>query len=242
MAGMSTDERLTVPSQIRALPTDRRGFLVPAETPGYDEGQEPPISKVSEIVNLCLGVARACSVCGLAMAQGEPVWRLHHERDAETDRELQQSQEMSNLQYVPGHASCMVYSAQACPFWRGPGARIRRDSQYVPGQPRGTAALIGYTDFALCLSPTGALQFVLWKALVDIPFDEPTSLVSPMREFLRTEKVGNHDRRVHYAPQFGGLRRLERDAQRARTTFTRASWSPIRVGQEEWRITTVPLP
>jgi len=204
---------------LRDLPRDKRGYLVPAESPWV--GDEPKISKVEPLLRLILAGHRACAVCGYPTLVDEPVWRIYDEfsrnstheqirRDAVTDND------------IPGHLVCMLYSALVCPFWRTPGGRLGRDSMFQPGAARGAApAIMGFNDYGLLIDPSKQLGGVdngvhvyLEDFAGEIVFSDPLADLADPYDALRQQVGGRYirHRRRHYAPTFGGGQRLTKEA------------------------------
>lgn len=136
---------------LRDLPTDPRGFLVPAETPWVDGS--PRLSKVEPVLKLLLAAHRACSVCGYPMPPDEAVWRIFDDVTRKTTHEQILEDRVIDLD-TPGHLVCMLYSALVCPYWRTAKARLSSGSMFTPGQARGpVAAIMGFADFAILIDP-----------------------------------------------------------------------------------------
>ena len=137
------------PPWIADLPTDRRGFFVPAEA-GWPEDGEPAIAVVETARKVGLAIWRPCAVCGHHMPRGQPVYRAFSQVDAAQIRgyEREQSQDLSG----PLHKSCVLYSAMVCPYLRERTSRLGKASMIKPGARRGTlAAVMGFRDMALLL-------------------------------------------------------------------------------------------
>lgn len=203
---------------LRDLPRDHRGYLVPAESPWV--GDEPKISKVEPLLRVLLAGFRACAVCGFPLPVDEPVWRIYDEGSRKTTHE-QIAQDAVTDNDVPGHLVCMLYSTLVCPFWRTPGGRLGRDSMFQPGAARGDQpAIMGFQDYGLLIDPTKELGgmnngvHVLLEDYVDeIVFRDPAELAAHYDQ-LRQEVGGRYiaHRRRHYAPVFGGQKRLHKEA------------------------------
>lgn len=171
------------PPWIATLPTDARGFHIPAETP-WEDGQ-PRLAKVGIRHKTALGFIRSCAVCGYFLKPGEPVFCAFSQGDAATIRLEQRdvSYDMSG----PAHRSCMLYSALVCPYLREPTARLGQDSIIQPGGRRGRlAAVMGFADAGMMfyegkhefLSDNAPLpQFAYIKLIEDIKYKHGADLL-----------------------------------------------------------------
>ncbi len=179
---------IEVPPQLAGLPRDHRGFVVPAEAPWTDDG--PRIEMFGRETAWALAFSRSCSVCGFALVPSMPVWRLFTQRDAAICR---LEREATVEEGVPGHLSCMLYSAQVCPYWRTPQARLGKESLRQPGAPRGgVAALMGHRDFDLLIDvtvPPEIANFLYRDLTFDIRFRDPSELAERYADTLRDEPV-----------------------------------------------------
>lgn len=147
----------------------------------------------------------------------EPVWRVYDqasraENTARSGRGITDND-------APGHLICMLDSALVCPFWRTPGGRLGRDSMVQPGASRGDEpAILGFNRYGLLIDPGLPInsmenKVVLEGYVEEITFSDPLSDLAAMYDRER-KLVGGRDvgrRRVHYAPQFGGLQRMHKD-------------------------------
>lgn len=163
---------------LAALPTDGRGFRVPAEAPWT--GQEPEVSAASSERTVALALERCCAICGFPLIVGWPVYRAFGQEDAATIRG--QHHEFTHDFGGPGHLSCMLYSALVCPHLRGPTARLAKGSEVNPGAKRGDrAALLGFEDFNLLLPMHGTASnrpLIGYKRLVDdMPYSRGEELI-----------------------------------------------------------------
>ena len=121
-----------MPPAVAARPRDRRGFPVPAITP-WEDGEPRFAANGVARVAIC-AAERRCSVCGLVMAPG-PVWRVVSGLEAEAITDAR----AAGRAYVnqaptgeaPGHRSCMLFAAMACPYLARPGARRGAAAQAV---------------------------------------------------------------------------------------------------------------
>lgn len=178
-----------VPMHLASLPTDARGFIVPAESPWVN--QVPSVSTFDKPRTLGLAAGRACVVCGLPLPPGQTVWRIFTQRDAATAR---MDPEIVDDRSAPGHESCMLYSALQCPFWMTPGARLGKESTIAPGGKRGTKpALMGLGLAGLLVRPgveiwrDGAMFFAYMNLTDDIRFVEPGELRERFEEAMRSD-------------------------------------------------------
>jgi hypothetical protein len=204
----------------RDLPRDSRGFAVPAEAPWIDG--VPYQSKVEPLLKLVMAAYRACPVCGFALPLDEPVWRIHDEYSRKvTHEEIGSKQLISELD-VPGHLVCMLYSALVCPFWRSPGGRLGKDNAYKADGKRGAEpSIMGFGDYAVLVDPMRPIggdvsqQFTLVYRDYDseIVFRDPLADLSARYDEERKRCGGRYvtRKRRHYAPVFGGARRLEKE-------------------------------
>lgn len=210
---------------LRELPKDGRGYRVPAEAPWTDDG--PQLSKVEPLLRIVLTAYRACAVCGYAMRQDELVWRIHDEYSRKvTFADMRDG--AGSHQDVPGHLLCMLYSALVCPFWRTPVSRYGKDTTTTtPGSSRGEqATILGYGDYALVLDlerpyggPSGKQGTLLYKDYrEEILFRDPLVDLADRYEQERVRVGGRYvkGKRRHYAPIFGGTKRLKKEGEKAR--------------------------
>lgn len=139
---------LGTPPWLEGLPKDRRGFPIPAEAPWQDG--EPKLTLIGNSWKLALAFTRACAVCGYELTMGRNVYRAFSQADAAQIRGYERNitQDLGS----PGHLSCMLYSAQICPYLKYPTARLGKDSLVGPGVRRGTtAAILGFKDYQVLL-------------------------------------------------------------------------------------------
>ena len=135
------------PPWIEGIPTDHRGFPVPAEA-GWGEENRPLIALVDSMRKVGLLTVRACAVCGFRMAEGRPVYRAFSQADAAQIRGYER--EFSHDLAGPLHKSCTLYSVLVCPYLRQRNARLGKASTIQPGARRGTlAAVMGFQDMCL---------------------------------------------------------------------------------------------
>jgi hypothetical protein len=172
----------TPPPWIADLPTDSRGFHVPAEA-GWESG-EPRIALVDNDRSIALALRRACAVCGYEIPPGSLFYRAWGQDDAEHIRKFER--ERSHDDAGPCHLSCIVYSATVCPHLRSDRARLGKSSQINPGAERGReAAMIGFERTGVLLSqwpagrphPRPPLPMVAYVGLrKDIKYHEGSEL------------------------------------------------------------------
>lgn len=209
---------------LRGLPQDDRGYRVPAEAPWGDDG--PLLSKLDPSRMLVLTAYRGCAVCGYRLRRDEPVWRIVDTYSRGTTfQDMQQGS--STFDDPPGHLVCMLYSALVCPFWRSPGGRLGQDSVYDPGGRRGeTPSILGFGDYALLLNPSKPFaagratgnSLLLKDYEEEIVFHDPLTDLAQRYERERQRVGGRYvtGKQRHYAPQFGGAKRLIKDGTAAR--------------------------
>jgi hypothetical protein len=138
-------EDVVPPPWIADLPTDSRGFPVPAEA-GWLDGKAI-FSQFSNDRTVALALRRACSVCGFVMPKGNLVYRAFALSDALHIREFER--ERSHDDAGPLHHSCILYSAIVCPYLRRDG-RLGKDSKINPGAQRGRrAGIMSFKDMGL---------------------------------------------------------------------------------------------
>jgi hypothetical protein len=183
------------PPWITELPTDSRGFPVPAEA-GWAESGEPKIALVATDRKVALAMRRACAVCGRHMPKGRPVYRAFAQSDAAQIRgfERESTQDLAG----PLHKSCVLYSALVCPYLRERTSRIGKDSMIGPGERRGTrAAVMGFRDLSVLLF-AGPHEFLAEDAPVphigylqlcdDIPYRDGEELLERYREAVEADR------------------------------------------------------
>lgn len=218
---MTEPAGLKLAPHLRDLPRDHRGYLVPAEAPWLDDG--PALSRVEPIIRVLLAAYRACAVCGFSMPKAEPVWRIYDEGSRRTTLEQAMHNSITDND-VPGHLVCMLYSALVCPFWRTPGGRLGRDTMFTPGAKRGDQpALMSFVDYGLLLDPdlpVGTPEGTtvgLERYTGEIVFRDPLLDLLALYERERRETGGRYmeRRRRHYAPVFGGRKRLTKEGMQA---------------------------
>lgn len=138
---------IETPPWIEGLPKDHRGFPVPAEA-GWTEDNEPRIAMVGTDRKFALAMRRGCAVCGFFMQKGRSVYRAFSQADASQIRgyERESSQDLAG----PLHKSCVLFSAIVCPYLRERTSRLGKNSQFGPGERRGTlAAVMGFEDMSV---------------------------------------------------------------------------------------------
>src|SRR4051794_12979337 len=101
------------PAHVADLPTDARGYFVPAEAPWIDG--LPKLAGLDPHRKTALAFNWACNVCGYPMVEGQPVYRAFSQRDAANIRLYQEPVSVESA--TPGHLSCMLFSMFACPYW-----------------------------------------------------------------------------------------------------------------------------
>jgi len=120
------------------------------------------------------------------------------------------------------HLVCMLYSALVCPFWRSPGGRLGKDNAYKADGKRGVEpSIMGFGDYAVLVDPMRPIggdvsqQFTLVYRDYDseIVFRDPLAELSGRYDEERKRCGGRFvsKKRRHYAPVFGGARRLEKE-------------------------------
>jgi hypothetical protein len=199
---------------LRDLPVEDRGFVVPAEA-GWKDGV-PVLALNRPEVNFCLSASKRCVVCGLRIRDSELTWRAFSSEDVErADREIAQADVVTERMYG-GHLSCMIYAVKVCPYWARSNARLGKESQWEPGAPRGgSPALLGASrvDFAFDFENQG--DFNGWMCLYVGPFARLPFTDDAWANAIRAEHGRSLDGRVHFAPGFGGEKRLARMYERA---------------------------
>lgn len=126
-------EDIPLPPLLAARPRDPRGYPVLAITP-WEDGQ-PRFAATGTARTYICAVERRCSVCGTSMAAG-PVWRVVGGAEAEAiDAAVSAGEPYLNRAATveaPGHRTCMLYAAVACPYLSRPTARRGIDAD-LPG-------------------------------------------------------------------------------------------------------------
>ncbi|AWG62943.1 hypothetical protein [Mycobacteroides abscessus] len=141
-------ERPEPPPWIAGLPTDARGFPVPAEARWL--GGEPLIRTYDRTRARALVTQRACAVCGFAIPAGSLYYRAWDQTEADCIRNGQRQRSYDDA--GPCHLSCIVYSAAACPYLSNATARLGKDRRLSPGAQRGAnAAIIGFQRTGLLI-------------------------------------------------------------------------------------------
>ncbi|WP_212833538.1 hypothetical protein [Catellatospora sp. TT07R-123] len=146
---------IPVPPAVAARPRDERGYPVPAITP-WDGGQ-PRFATTGIARTYICAVERRCSICGLAMAPG-PVWRVVAGPEADAiAAALAEPDGYANAAATaeaPGHRTCMLYAAVACPYLAHPTARRGHDAVTPTlaasrgDRSTGGGAVAGFADYA----------------------------------------------------------------------------------------------
>jgi hypothetical protein len=137
---------IPMPPAVAARPRDDRGYPVLAITP-WEDGQ-PRFAATGTARSYICAVERRCSICGTPMAAG-PVWRVVG--GAEADAIAEAGSDFRNAAATveaPGHRTCMLYAAVACPYLARPTARRGQEST-VLAVPRGSSrgeggAVVGF--------------------------------------------------------------------------------------------------
>jgi hypothetical protein len=206
---------------LRDLPRNHQGFPVAAESSPFRDGVYN-LTKIDPSIKLLLAAYRTCSVCGFPVPPAESVWRVYDETSRQqTHLEIAQGEVIDND--IPGHLVCMLYSALVCPFWRSAGGKLSKDTMFTPGSSRGQQpAIIGFRDYGFLIDPTkplagpGVQSFgtLLKDYEGEILFDDPGELADRYHQ-LRQSVGGRYvtTKRRHYAPVFGGDKRLWREAR-----------------------------
>lgn len=209
----------TLPAWLQDLPRDSRGYPVPAEV-GWRDG-EPKLDSVDTMRKIALGFHRACAVCGFEIRAGSPAYRAFAQSDAAVIRGEQRERSLDPS--GPLHASCVLFSAMACPYLRAKTARLGPDSQFEPGARRGTlAAVMGFADFGLLVyeplpgvtdvSERHAPQFAYLQLVEDIPYRMGEELAQRFDAAVEQDQqaIDMSGRRWFW----GGNRTEARDAER----------------------------
>ncbi|GEM_PF-2733881 len=122
-----------MPAAVAARPRDERGYPVPAITP-WEDG-EPKFAANGVARTFLCAVERRCSICGTSMEPG-PVWRVVSGVEADAiDAAMLAGHAYANqaaTAEAPGHRTCMLYAAVACPYLARPTARRGQDAE-APG-------------------------------------------------------------------------------------------------------------
>ncbi|SDN51691.1 hypothetical protein SAMN05660199_00178 [Klenkia soli] len=194
--------------------------MVPAEA-GYDAAGVPNQSKINPIMKLILPAFRACPVCGFAIKAEDSVYRLHDTYSRQATREELRRDQVSELD-IFGHRICMLYSAMVCPFWRSSRSKFGKDSAFHGDGKRGpTPSLMGFRDYAVLVDATQPVAgptaqqfvFVCRQLVEDTVFDDPFEAFADQYDRDRKATGGSliRGRRRHYAPELGGVKRLQKD-------------------------------
>ena len=142
-----------MPAAVAARPRDERGYPVPAITPW--ENGVPLFAATGTARSYLCAVERRCSICATPIEPG-PVWRVVAgvEADAiEAARRAGQTYlNRAATVEAPGHRSCMLYAAVACPYLSRPTAR-RGGPVTAPGLTAGKGtsrglggAVVGFAE------------------------------------------------------------------------------------------------
>jgi hypothetical protein len=111
---------IPTPPAVAARPRDSRGYPALAVTP-WEDGRPLFAEASTARVHIC-AAERRCSVCGLEMAPG-PVWRVVGAEEADAIATARASGkdhvDRAGTDEPPGHRSCMLYAAVACPWLGG---------------------------------------------------------------------------------------------------------------------------
>jgi hypothetical protein len=202
---------------------------VAAESSSFRDGQYN-LTKIDPSIKLLLAAYRACSVCGYPVPPDESVWRIYdHTSRQQTYLEIAQGEVVDND--IPGHLVCMLYSALICPFWRSAGGKLSKDTMFTPGASRGQEpAILGFRNYGFLIDPTKHLAgphvqsfgTLLEEYEGEILFDDPSALTQQYDQLRRA--IGGRyvtTKRRHYAPDFGGDKRLWREAREVGTRVSR---------------------
>jgi hypothetical protein len=143
--------QLPIPAPVAARPRDERGYPVPAITP-WQDGRPMFAATGTGRTYLC-AVERRCSVCGTPMEPG-PVWRVVAGAEADAiEAAIASGEPYRNLATTveaPGHRSCMLFAAIACPYLGNPTARrgqeaVAAELVAARGDKRGAGgAVVGF--------------------------------------------------------------------------------------------------
>lgn len=121
--------QLPIPAAVAARPRDERGYPVPAITP-WEDGR-PMFAAMGTARSYICAVERLCSVCGSRIEPG-PVWRVVAGAEADAiGAAIAAGESYRNLAptvEAPGHRSCMLFAAVACPYLANPTARRGREA------------------------------------------------------------------------------------------------------------------
>lgn len=141
---------VVAPPWIADLPTEDRGFHLPAEV-GWVDGK-PRIDQNDPVRSFCLMIGKACAVCGHPLEPGGLVYRVWGDHDAKHIRDAERDR--SHDDAGPVHWSCIVYSAMVCPHMSSDRSRLRKGNTMNPGVERGReAVIIGFQQTGI-LFPT----------------------------------------------------------------------------------------
>lgn len=134
-----------MPAAVAARPRDERGYPVPAITP-WEDGA-PQFAATGTARSYLCAVERRCSICATPMDPG-PVWRVVAGAEADAIEAAQRAGQSylnrAATVEAPGHRTCMLYAAVACPYLARPTAR-RGEAAQAPGMTaeRGTRRGLG---------------------------------------------------------------------------------------------------
>ncbi|MFF2621288.1 hypothetical protein [Oerskovia jenensis] len=186
----------TAPSWIAALPTDGRGFPIPAEA--IWDGDVPQIEKGDAARTALLIVNSACAVCGRALIVGRSVYRAFSQRDAAEIR--LNEREIATDVNGPTHLSCILYSTFACPYLAQPKAQLGADTMYAERGRRGTRpAVLGFEGYSLLVPPGAQPPLAGFNNLVeDLPYRAPQDLFSRYEHAVEEEASWLDGAPAHY--------------------------------------------
>ncbi|MGW1870910.1 hypothetical protein ACWCPS_35890 [Streptomyces mauvecolor] len=185
-----------VPGRIRDLPRDERGYPVPAEVPWKQGKPQLAGQDMRRCVTLFLN--QCCAICGLPVAEGELLYRLFAQDEADVTVRDNVCRRFDG----PGHRDCMIFAGAVCPFFVTANSRRGEGHPVVAkGTPRGRrAALLGFAQVTAAPLPQGRFLFayqgirdLVWFRTGDelaarLPADDPAPAgAAPVRLFWRTE-------------------------------------------------------
>jgi hypothetical protein len=129
------------PARIAGLPTDHRGYPVPAENHWIDG--VPQLARQDFRRCGALAAHSRCGICGFPMGRTEIRYRLF------AFEEVQAVKAHGTVRRTdgPGHMDCMLYAGTVCPFFV-----TQRRSDVKRGAVRGhKAALLGFRRVQLAI-------------------------------------------------------------------------------------------
>lgn len=193
------------PPQIADLTRDARGYPVPAEV-GWTNGK-PLLAGMEPLHTTALAFRRACVVCGLVLADGQPVWRNFSQKMAAHARV--EGRDFSVDPAFAGHLSCMIFSVFACPYWASTHGKLGKDSLVAPGALRGTRpAVLGFADvYYLAGEGPGEEPRITEEPLIgyatllgDLQFHEPNDLHDQYEAALQADSriIDSSSRRSYW--------------------------------------------